>query len=103
VPTFDFQKLGMDRMSQNIKRAVDKPTGKLTTGDITKGEIVKVTVTAGDTTGTATVTSRRTGAIPIAFETVEAQTEWGWAISGTILTVTMLAEAEDTVATFWVF
>ena len=37
MANFDFQKLGNDRFSQNIKRSINNPVGSIVTGDITKG------------------------------------------------------------------
>ena len=100
---FDFQKLGLDRLSQNVARAVNNPVGTLVTGNITKGEVVSVVID-GDTTGSATVSARRTGAIPISVEISGASPvcEYKWSISGTTLSVELNASRDATIQ-FWVF
>ena len=99
---FDFQKLGSDRFSQNIKRAVTNPVGNVVTGDITKGEIVTVGPDFTGNSATATVAPRRTGAIMIARSGAADTHLHAWTISDTTLTVTQ-SNAVDTTYTFWVF
>jgi hypothetical protein len=48
VAEFDFQKLGNDRLSQNIKRAITNPVGTISTGDISRGELVTHTTDSSD-------------------------------------------------------
>jgi len=96
-----FQKLGVDRISQNIARAVNSPRGSLVTGDITAGEVVSVTITSGE--GSATVSQRRTGAIPIGQNMSYGGGDRGfsWSISGTTLSVETYGD--DGTMDFWVF
>jgi hypothetical protein len=96
---FDFQKLGLNRLSQNIKRAVTSPAGVLTTGDITKGEIVDVELKAEDS-GSATVAARRTGALLLGYTGDIADIQW--TISGTKLVVTANSNRTSSFS-FWVF
>ena len=97
---FDFQKLGLDRLSQNIARSVNSPVGSLVTGDITKGEVVEVTFDS-ESEKTAIVSKRRTGAIPINVA-LSSVCEMFWAISETTLTVSLNTSRSGTVS-FWVF
>jgi hypothetical protein len=99
VGAFDFQKLGLDRLSQNIKRSVVSPQGVLTTGDITKGAVVEVEVRS-DTTGTSQVADRRTGAVLLGHDCTDHRFEW--TITGTDLIVTLTGSGEYNF-TFWVF
>jgi hypothetical protein len=100
VAEFDFQKLGSDRFSQNIKRAITNPVGSLSTGDISKGVAVDVEFSA-ETTQTATVAPRRTGAILLDVG-LDSICEIIWHIEDTLLTVTLNASRTGTVK-FWVF
>jgi hypothetical protein len=102
VAEFDFQKLGSDRFSQNIKRAITNPVGNVVTGDITKGEIVTVGPDFTGNEATATVSPRRTGAIMIARTGTTDTHLRAWYIVDTTLTVTQ-NNAEETTYTFWVF
>lgn len=98
----DFQKLGLDRIAQNISKAVTKPVGGLVTGDITKGSVVTVTVTDGE--GTATVSAQRTGAIPILSQmAAPPANSMQWTIDSTILSVDFNDAAQSGTVTFWVF
>ena len=99
MAAFDFQKLGLDRMSQNIKRAVTTPAGVLTTGDITQGQVVDVELEGNDE-ATATVASRRTGAILLG--NTGDVSDIKWSISGTTLTVNANAN-RTAIFSFWVF
>ena len=92
-----FQKLGVDRISQNIARAVNSPRGALVTGDITSGEVVSVSISSNE--GSATVAQRRTGAILLSNPSA---TDLRWSISGTTLSVEQLGGGDSTVE-FWVF
>ena len=101
---FDFQKLGIDRLSQNVARSVNQPVGALVTGNITKGEVVSVTVgtsTVGATSATATVSGQRTGAILISTDCIAHR--YAWSISDTTLTVTTSGSASGEAFEFWVF
>lgn len=103
--SFDFQKLGADRMVQNVARAINKPTGTLFTGDITKGDVVVVDNFSGGV-GTARVKARRTGALPLEFrDPSDDAHELSWYIEGTTLTVNMKSgnAGEGAIARFWVF
>jgi len=101
--SFDFQKLGLDRMATGIARSVTGGQSTLSTGDITKGTIVEVVIDGG-TTGSATVSARRTGAIPISVEISGASPlcEYKWSIEGTTLSVQLNAGRDVTIQ-FWVF
>jgi len=100
VATFDFQKLGNDRFSQNIKRSVNNPTGSIVTGDITKGEIVALTFDA-ETEATQTVSSRRTGAVLIN-TSLDGLCEIHWTVTGTTLSAVLNTGRSGTLE-FWVF
>lgn len=105
-----FQKLGNDRMSQNIKRAVSTNAGGIVTGDIARGEAVVVkfgdqkTPPGATDASTAEVGSRRTGAFPIAFDQANPATAAGvrWFISDGTLDVLLTTGINGTI-TFWVF
>ena len=99
----DFKKLGLDRIATGISSAVNQPTGRLVTGDITRGTVVAVVIDGG-TTGSATVSARRTGAIPISVEISGASPlcEYKWSISETTLSVELNASRDVTIQ-FWVF
>lgn len=98
---FDFQKLGNDRNSQNLKRAITSPVGRLVVGDITKGEVVSVDTAEG---GTATVAARRTGAILLSIVSTDGGTiEFQYSITDTTLTVTKHGSSPDGTFKFWVF
>lgn len=74
----DFQKLGFDRMSQNIARAVNSATGTITTGDITKGEFVEHT-TSSSSVEYIKIRERATGCIPVTVwftNSGSAETNW---------------------------
>jgi hypothetical protein len=100
VANFDFQKLGNDRFSQNIKRSINNPVGSIVTGDITKGEVVALEFT-NESTASATVTSRRTGAIPIN-TALDNMCEFHWTLTGTTLSATLNVSRTGTLE-FWVF
>ena len=100
MAAFDFQSLGLDRLSQNIKRAVTNPTGTLTTGDITKGELVSVTF-SGSLEETVTVSPRRSGAIMLDIA-LDGIGEIYYGIIDTTLTVTLNNNNTGTIK-FWVF
>jgi len=96
----DFTKLGFDRLTGNIARAVNQPTGRLVTGDITRGDVVEVNLNIAST-GSASVKPRRTGAILIG-ASFTGNGEYRWEINSTVLTVTANADLTGTF-TFWVF
>ena len=96
----DFKKLGLDRIATGISSAVNRPTGRLVTGDITRGTVVEVVVDGG-TTGSATVSARRTGAILISTDCIAHR--YAWSISDTTLTVTTSGSASGEAFEFWVF
>lgn len=97
----NYQKLGLDRLSQNIARAVNKPTGNLVTGDITKGKVVTIEFTAGNG-GSAEVGPRRVGAIPLSAIFDGVSREMKWDIQDTTLVLT-LNSATTGLVSFWVF
>ena len=99
---FDFQKLGIDRLSQNVARSVNQPVGALVTGDITRGEVVTVGPDFTGNSASATVSARRTGAIMIQREGTTDTHLRAWVIEGTKLTVYQ-HNAAATTYTFWVF
>jgi hypothetical protein len=99
----DYKKLGLGRSEVGIAKSVGTGQSTLTTGDITKGEVVTLTVESGDTSASATVAARRTGAIPLSFTATGGETEWSWSIEGTTLTLNTLSEPDDQVGVFWVF
>lgn len=99
--SFDFNKLGLDRISQNIAKAVNNPTGGVVTGDITRGEVVEVTF-KNATEATANVKERRTVALPGSFSDLSDTKELCWGISGTKLTVKVNTSYTGTIS-FWVF
>lgn len=96
----DFQKLGLDRLSHNLGRSVNNPTGGLFTGNITKGDLVTVEFDA-EAVGTATVKARRTGAMPTSI-ILDAEPRLRWEMSGTTLTATIHTALTGSI-TFWVF
>jgi len=100
----DFTKLGFDRLTGNISRAINKSNGRLATGDITKGEVVTVAITSGNSAST-TVKPRRVGAMPLEIRTdgAGAMGEYIWQIDGTVLTVFKNGGGADATFTFWVF
>ena len=98
---FDFQKLGNDRNSQNLKRAITSPVGRLVVGDITKGSAVVVEMDGTETEKSVGVTARRTGALLISVDFADMN-EIHWSISDTTLTV-RVNTARTGSATFWVF
>jgi hypothetical protein len=99
----DYKKLGFDRTSMNISNAVDSGigTGGLITGDITRGEVVELELTA-DTTASTTIKERRVGAL-----------ELGRSLSGTTFITSVTTEggqltlvksnAITGTITYWVF
>ena len=94
---FDFQKLGLDRIAQNIAKSVNEPRGALVTGDIGSGEVVEVQMDGS--TGMATVSDRRVGALLLENSAAD---DLKWSISGTTLTATQSGGGPTTVK-FWVF
>lgn len=93
-----FQKLGRDRMNQNVARAVNTAGTRLTTGQINAGDVVTVTFNNSDSESVE-VAARRTGAIPLS-QPFDKRVRWS--ISGERLTVTL--DSSDTGnITFWVF
>lgn len=99
--TFDFQSLGIDRLAQNIARSVNKPTGTLVTGDITRGEVVEVSFSASSEE-TATTKTRRVGAIPLYAFFDNSNRDMQWKTEDETLTVRLSSSATGT-AKFWVF
>lgn len=105
----DFKKLGLDRMATNIAKSVSSGLGSggLITGDITRNDIVTVTVGAagaGATSGTAQVKARRTAAIPISVVFPgDDPTAYLWSIDGTTLTVGFGAVSRHAILTFLVY
>lgn len=100
MSAFDFQRLGTDRNSQNIKRAITNPTGTLTTGDLSAGTRTTLTFDA-ETSQTTTVAARRTGALMLDVQ-LDGMSEIHWTIADTVLTVTMNTARSGTIS-FWVF
>lgn len=96
----DFKKLGLDRIAVNVAKTVGAGGGNLVTGDIARGEVVEVTFSAS-TTGTATVSSRRTLAL-LGSVDLDTQAEYQWSIVDTTLTVNLNAAKTGTMS-FWVF
>lgn len=96
----DFTRLGFDRLTGNISRAVNKPTGRLTTGDITRGELVTVSFD-NDSEASTTVKPRRQGAL-ISDVDLDNMCEIHWTINGTVLNVTLNVSRSGSI-TFWVF
>lgn len=81
-----------------------------TTGDITQGTVVTVEIDgdgATPDTGTTTVRSRATGAIPLSVtHTADYHREVNWSIAGTTLSVTTnsaVGAGQIMTFTFWVF
>jgi hypothetical protein len=97
----DFKKLSNDRLQHSIFGAINRPTGSMTTGDITKGEVVTVTIVGGE--GVAKILSRRTGAIMIACDVDDTDHAFNWTIDGGTLAVTQGDPLSDGTITFWVF
>lgn len=94
---FDFQKLGVDRLAQNVARSINNPKGgNLTTGSIGDGEVVEVNVADA----TTTIRARATGAILIGTTGGNVNT-LDYTVSGGKLTLTFTGTA--TGLTFWVF
>jgi hypothetical protein len=109
----DFRKLGADRNSIAINKAVGGaitgPVRYPVTGDITTGEIVTVEwldEPAPDwpsATSTARVGLRKTAALLAGYDTGGKDFD-GWSLDGQILTVTLDIDGEEgDVADFWVF
>jgi hypothetical protein len=98
-----YRKLGMDRNQMGVGQAFGSGTGSLVTGDITRGEVVEVIITVANAGGSATVSPRRTGAIPIAIALDDTNEAWNWSITGTTLSVNWTAGSTDGVMHFWVF
>ena len=96
----DFKKQGLDRMATGISSAVNQPTGRLVTGDITKGEVVTVEITSGE--GSATVSARRTGALELARSLDADFFIYAQNTSGGKLTVSGNGTPSGTI-TYWVF
>jgi butyrate kinase len=98
----DYKKLDYGRMSTGIASAFGVGTTGLSTGDITQGTVVDVTVTSG--AGSATVSQRRTGAIPIGQSMTYGGGDRGfsWEISDTTLSVETYGGDSGTMS-FWVF
>ena len=96
----DFQRLGFDRLSQNIARAVNSPSGGLVTGDITRGDVVTIEL-SNSASGSAQVKSRRTGAVLID-STVTGSDYQGHTIEGTTLTINYSTATSGAVS-FWVW
>lgn len=97
----DFRKLGTDRNSIAVAKAVGNviSPGGIVVGDVVRGEVVTVSLSAS-TTGTASVKDRRVGALPLNQPFDDDQVQWD--ISGTTLTVTLLAPKTGAMK-FWVF
>ena len=100
--SFDFKKLGMDRMASGIAKSVGTGGGTLVTGDITKGTVVTVGPDFTGNEASVSVPARRTGAILIQLESAVNTWLRGWVISGTTLTVYQGGTQANTY-TFWVF
>lgn len=98
---FDFKKLGVDRIAVNVAKTVGAGQGNVVTGDISRGEVVDVTLTAGE--GEATVKARRTGAAMISADIDNVDRFPVWSISGTTLSVSTGASPAAGTITFWVF
>jgi len=98
----DFKKFDYDRFSQSLAQSINKPTGSLVTGDITRGDVVKVGPDFTDNSATAVVKARRAGAIMIGRDGSTDTHLHAWTIDGTILTVRQSNDA-DTTYWFWVF
>lgn len=96
----DFKKLGLDRLSQNIATSINKPTGRLVTGDLASGEVVEV-VFDNATAGSATVSPRRTGAIILEIA-LDSPQYMSYELDGTTLSVTLPGARTGTIK-FWVF
>lgn len=94
-----FNRFNSNRDSINMAKAVNSPGSSVTTGDITRGEIITVDLAATNE-GTASVAPRRTGAVLIS--TTGGFADYQWSISGTTLTVGTSASVSTTF-TFWVF
>jgi hypothetical protein len=98
MPT--YKKLGSDRVMQNIASAINSGVGSVTTGNITRGEVVDV---AFDSSANEAVEvgPRRTGAIPIELD-LDGLAECIWSIDGNTLNV-LLNIARTGTCRFWVF
>ena len=97
---FDFQKLGIDRLSQNVARSVNQPVGALVTGDITKGSVVEVVIDNASS-GSTNVSARRTGALLLGMS-YSGNAEYKWDIVESTLTVDLNGSVTGTFK-FWVF
>jgi hypothetical protein len=109
----DFRKLGADRNSIAINKAIGGPiSGPVrypVTGDITTGEIVRVEwessppLPASTPTATVIVGLRKVAALLSSYDTSGKDFD-SWSIDGQTLTVTLDADGVDgDVADFWVF
>jgi hypothetical protein len=98
--TKNYQTIGADRGALNLRRSIGVEPTALVTGDITRGEVVTITLD-NEAGGTATVKPRRSGAILLDC-TDNTQTYLGHYIDGNNLVVTFGGNATGTV-TFWVF
>lgn len=99
---FDVKKLGLDRFATGMSRAGGRGNTRLTTGDITKGEVVTVGPSFAGNTASAPVSARRTGAIMISRVGDTDTFLHAWYIENGTLTVNQ-NNAVDTTYTFWVF
>ena len=100
----DFQKLGLDRISQNIARSVNSATGNLVTGDITKGEVVEHT-TSGSGVEYVNIRSRSTGAVPISvWFTNSGSADWNFELQSSNNRIAVkTSSATPCVFKFWVW
>ena len=102
--SFDFKKLGMDRMATDIAKSVQPVSTRPKTGDITAGSLVSVKIGIVGTPGPlgqTTVQVRPTAAIPAANPT--AQIIKTWYIEGSTLYVEMNGNLSGESVSFWVF
>jgi hypothetical protein len=97
----DFKKLGLDRLSQNIATSINKPTGRLVTGDLASGEVVEVEFNGVDLEESVTVSPRRTGAIILEIA-LDSPQYMSYELDGTTLSVTLPGARTGTIK-FWAF
>jgi hypothetical protein len=109
----DFQKLGLDRLTNNISKAIGGSTAfgvggvpALTVGDITTGDIVEVEMdgTAGPSTYVVNTKERRTGAILLRSTCgvpMESTPELADTGGGGLGTLTVHYTGSPTGSTFW--
>ena len=92
--------LGLFLLATGISSAVNQPTGRLVTGDITRGSVVEVVIDNASS-GSTNVSARRTGALLLGMS-YSGNAEYKWDIVESTLTVNLNGSVTGTFK-FWVF